>query len=60
MNDYSGGNVLYFDSIVQKQPGTSFSFTVTNVKGQLLKDQNVVGSKALGASGSSFDLNQIK
>merc|ERR1740124_1724653 len=41
------------------KPGQIFSFIATNVKGQKLLDQSVVGAKAIGAGGSGLDLNNM-
>jgi len=41
------------------KPGQTFSFIARNVKGQKLLDQSVVGAKAIGAGGSSIDLNNM-
>jgi len=41
------------------KPGQTFSFIATNVKGQKLLDQSVVGAKAIGAGGSGLDLNNM-
>lgn len=41
------------------KPGQSFSFIATNVKGQKLLDQSVIGAKAIGAGGSGLDLNNM-
>lgn len=41
------------------KPGQTFSFTASNVKGQKVLDQNLVGAKAIGAGGSGLDLNNM-
>merc|ERR1711957_213310 len=54
---------LMFDTMKEAinagwKPGQTFSFIASNVKGQKVLDQNVVGAKAIGA-GSGLDLNNM-